>query len=255
MTTESTVAIGLLLPDLLGTYGDTGNATVLEKRLSRRGIAARIVTITRDDAVPAGCDLYVIGGGEDASQLLAARHLRQHTGLQRAVERGSVVIAVCAGLQILGRTMSGRDRVAHHGLGLLDVSTSPLTSRAVGEVIAIPQADLLSAPLTGFENHQGATCLGPEARPLGRVTRGVGNGVGNCAEGAVQHHIVGTYLHGPVLARNPQLADLLLTWALGAPLEPLEMPSVERLRATRIPGLEPPSAVASGIRSRWHKRL
>lgn len=236
MGAESTVGIGLLLPDLLGTYGDAGNATVLHQRLHRRGIRAQILPITLQDAVPAGCELYVIGGGEDGAQRLAIRHLRKHDGLQRAVAAGSVVLAVCAGLQILGWRLTGSDHVEHRGLDLLDVTTSPRIKRAVGEVIAKPQPDLLNATLTGFENHQGATGVGPAARPLARVIRGVGNGAGDHSEGVVQGRIIGTYLHGPVLARNPDLADLLLGWALGGPLTPLDMPSVTRLRANRLGG-------------------
>ncbi len=121
------------------------------------------------------------------------------------------------------------------GVGLLDVTTAPQQTRAIGEVVTTPLVEGLHLPLTGFENHRGGTTLGPEARALGRVTRGVGNGVGDGVEGAVQGSVIGTYMHGPVLARNPELADLLLARALGVDsLPPLDLPEVEQLRRERL---------------------
>lgn len=118
---------------------------------------------------------------------------------------------------------------------MLDVTTAPQPTRAIGEVVTRPLVDGLSLPLTGFENHRGGTALGADARPLATVTRGVGNGVGDGFEGAVQGSVISTYLHGPVLARNPELADLLLSRALGVDtLAPLDLPEVERLRRERL---------------------
>jgi hypothetical protein len=125
--------------------------------------------------------------------------------------------------------------VPEPGVGLLDVTTDRLPKRAVGELLALPTAASgpgLEQPLTGYENHAGATHVGSGAQPLARVEVGVGNG--DQFEGAVQHHILGTYLHGPGLARNPELADLLLSWAVGSPLPPWPQPDVEALRAERL---------------------
>ena len=241
--TESTVRIGLVLPDVMGTYGDDGNSLVLRQRLRWRGYDAEIVRITLEDAVPDSCDLYTVGGGEDAAQKLASRHLSASPGLQRAVERGAPVLAICAGMQVFGGWFVVSDGSRAPGLGLLDVTTSPQATRSIGELVVAPQVDGLTQPLTGFENHMGATVLGSDAAPLGRVTSGVGNGVpagrpvpaGGLAEGVVQGSIIATYMHGPVLARNPQLADLLLCRALGVDsLPPVEVPAVERLRRERI---------------------
>ncbi|AVM64365.1 MULTISPECIES: type 1 glutamine amidotransferase [Dietzia] len=241
--TESTVRIGLVLPDVMGTYGDDGNSLVLRQRLRWRGYDAEIVRITLEDAVPDSCDLYTVGGGEDAAQKLASRHLSASPGLQRAVERGAPVLAICAGMQVFGEWFVVSDGSRAPGLGLLDVTTSPQATRSIGELVVAPQVDGLTQPLTGFENHMGATVLGSDAAPLGRVTSGVGNGVpagrpvpaGGLAEGVVQGSIIATYMHGPVLARNPQLADLLLCRALGVDsLPPVEVPAVERLRRERI---------------------
>ena len=118
---------------------------------------------------------------------------------------------------------------------MLDVTTSPQATRSIGEVITTPQMDGLTQPLTGFENHRGGTTLGSDARGLARVTHGVGNGVGDGLEGVVQGSVIGTYMHGPALARNPELADLLLKRALGVDeLAPLDLPEVAQLRRERL---------------------
>ena len=234
MSDESAVRIAVVLPDLLGTYGDAGNARVLSRRLEWRGLRSTVVPVTYGSSVPACCDVYLIGGGEDAAQQLAVRHLRRHAGLQHGVDRGSAVLAVCAGLQILGKGFPGSDGGRCAGLGLLDASTFRRPRRAVGEVVAEPGGLGLRQPLTGFENHLGATVLGGDTVPLATVTHGVGNGTQDRAEGAVCGRIVATYLHGPVLARNPELADLLLGWATGAVLAPLTVDAVSRLRSQRL---------------------
>lgn len=232
---ESTVRIGSVLPDVMGTYGDGGNALVLRQRLRMRGYAAEIVDITLDDPVPESLDLYTLGGAEDSAQRLATRHLTRYPGLQRAAERGAPVLAICAAIQVLGHwyETSAGERV--DGVSMLDATTSPQEKRSIGEVVTTPLIDGLTAPLSGFENHRGGTTLGADARPVGRVTRGVGNGVGDGLEGVLQGSVIGTYMHGPVLARNPQLADLLLQRALGVDSLPsLDLPEVDLLRRERL---------------------
>lgn len=230
---ESSVRIGLVLPDVMGTYGDGGNAVVLRQRLQLRGIPAEIVEITLADEVPDSLDLYTLGGAEDYAQRLATKHLLRYPGLQRAAARGAPVLAICAAIQVLGHwyeTSSG-ERV--EGVGLLDVTTSPQPSRTIGEVTSTPLVPGLTQPLTGFENHRGGTVLGPDATPLAAIVRGAGNRAGDGFDGAVQGSVVATYLHGPCLARNPELADLLLSRVVG-PLQPLELPEVEVLRRERL---------------------
>ncbi|MEU5690299.1 glutamine amidotransferase [Actinosynnema sp. NPDC020468] len=228
---DSVVRVALVLPDLLGTYGDFGNAVVLEKRMAWRGIRAEIVPVNFGQPVPDSCDIYVVGGGEDTAQTLAVRHLRDHPGMQRAAARGAVVLGVCAGIQIFGESFTRADQVTHAGLGLLDSTSHAGGSRAIGEVIATPADGLFDGLLTGFENHQGRTVLGPSARPLAHVKVGTGND--GSVEGAVQGRILCTYLHGPVLPRNPALADLLIEWATGLKLRPLDLPAVTQLRSER----------------------
>lgn len=234
------VSIALLYPELLGTYGDGGNAVVLAQRLRWRGLDAEIIDVTAGEPVPTSCDIYLMGGGEDGPQALAVRELRRSRALQTAVDSGAAVLAVCAGYQLLGRQFLGPDGRPHAGLGVLDCSTDRGPgARRVGELVVEPAegVGVASLPtLTGYENHAGITSLGPSAAPLGRVVVGHGNDHGDGTEGAVSGRIVGTYLHGPALARNPALADLLLSWVVGngQPLAPIEDAEVDTLREERI---------------------
>jgi lipid II isoglutaminyl synthase (glutamine-hydrolysing) len=238
VSADSTVAIGLLLPDVLGTYSDTGNATILAQRLRWRGIPAKILTITARDTPPTSCAVYLLGGGEDTAQLFAADWLRRHPELRLAMESSAVTLAVCAGLQILGQSMTDTRGKHYPGLELLDITTAPGRERSVGEVIStcvIPGV----GSLTGFENHRGVTTLGPGATALGRVVTGTGNGTTepgtrHRTEGVLTERIIGTYLHGPVLARNPALADHILHQITGQTLCPLELPDQAALRATYL---------------------
>jgi len=224
-------------PDLLSTYGDRGNALVLERRARLRGLPAELVEVNSDQPVPADGDIYLMGGGEDLPQTLAARRLLADGGLHAAARRGAVVFAVCAGYQMLGVEFGGADDVPVQGLGLLDMRSGRGERRAVGEIVADVDPALPVGRLTGFENHQGVTRLGRDVRPLARTVLGTGNGGGGGTEGAYQGRVLGTYLHGPALVRNPALADLLLSWAAGGPLPPLPPQAEElagRLREERL---------------------
>lgn len=228
--------IVVIYPDLLGTYGDTGNGTVLVNRARWRGIDAECILARSDEPLPLSGDIYVIGGGEDGPQVLAAQ-LLQRNALSQVVDRKAVVFGVCAGYQILGSHFPGGNGEVHEGLGILDVTTSRTASRrAVGELlgeVVFPGWAGELGILTGFENHASHTEIGDRARPLMRVLRGVGNGSSGL-DGAVQGRVIGTYLHGPALARNPALADLLLRTATGASLQPLDDEEEGRLRAERL---------------------
>ncbi len=244
MPGESRLRLISIYPTLLGTYGDGGNLRILAARARARSLAVDTVEVDAGAPVPADGDLYLLGGGEDDAQVAAARALRADRGLARALAGGAAIFAVCAGYQLLGERFPGSDGAPEHGLALLDVVTDRLPKRAVGELLAhpLPSAPAgeitLRSPLTGYENHAGGTRLGKAARPLARVEAGVGNGVADTAgvvfEGALQGSILGTYLHGPGLARNPELADLLLSWVVGGPLAPWPQPDIEALRAERI---------------------
>ncbi len=225
--------IGLVLPDVMGTYGDGGNSVVLRQRLRLRGFDAEIIDITLDDPVPSTLDLYALGGAEDYAQRLATRHLIRYPGLQQAAANGAPVLAICAAIQVLGHwyETSAGERV--DGVGLLDLTTSPQPKRTIGEVVSQPLVPGLTDRLTGFENHRGGTVLGADAHPLARVISGAGNREGDGIDGAVQGSVVATYLHGPCLARNPQLADHLLSLVVGD-LAPLDLQEVDLLRRERL---------------------
>lgn len=229
--------IVLVYQSLLGIYGDQGNAKVLAKRLQWRGMDAEVLSIEPGQALPDDGTVYLLGGGEDAAQTTAVRELKKDGGLFRGLDRGAALFAVCAGYQICGHTFTtGENEDVREGLGVLDVTTVRGPVRAVGEILTHwKRPDGSDHVLTGFENHGGYTTLGPDAAPLARVEVGVGN-CGDGFEGAVQGKVIGTYPHGPVLARNPELADHVLSLALGRDLEPLERAASEHegLRRERM---------------------
>jgi lipid II isoglutaminyl synthase (glutamine-hydrolysing) len=255
---SSALSIMVLLPDILGTYSDAGNAVVLAERACRRGIPAEVRMVGFGDVPPRTADLYVIGGGEDTAQLSAAAWLARHRLRDELADR-AVVLAVCAGFQLLGTSMTDRAGRTHPGVGVLDVATTPGARRAVGEIATTATVAGIGR-LTGFENHLGRTRLGTGVRPLGHVERGTGNGTdngtgtgapgwGRRADGAVTATatVIGTYLHGPILARNPALADHLLTLATGCTLGPLELPDQEPMRSAYL--------AASGRRASLQRAL
>jgi CobQ-like glutamine amidotransferase family enzyme len=245
---ESATRIALIYPELLGTYGDGGNALVLSQRLRWRGLDAEVVPVPAGAAVPTQCDVYLLGGGEDEPQVLAAEGMRKESSLRRAVEGGAMVFAVCAGFQIVGTTFLGADGKQHDGVGLLGLETrrtfggaeDPTPPRAVGDIVVEPDPEFGLPLLLGYENHGGRTRPTPDApgQRLGVVRRGIGNGTPDRAEGHVadvgRGRVIATYLHGPVLAQNPELADLLLRWVHPG-LQPLEGPTeADRLRRVRL---------------------
>ncbi|HLY84602.1 MAG TPA: hypothetical protein VKQ71_16575 [Acidimicrobiales bacterium] len=248
MAASSLSAVGVVLvyPDLLGTYGDSGNAVILAQRLRWRGQRAEVIEIRAGGTVPASCDLYVIGGGEDLPQSLAARDLNAERPIHRAVEHGAAVLAICAGLQVLGTSFIGPDGIDRAGLGLLDcITVRGEGRRAVGELVVEPTAAAGLPTLSGYENHGGVTRLGAGAQPAGRVRSGVGNGGGDGTEGAVAGKVWGTYLHGPVLARNPAFADHLLSLVVGS-LEPLDDHESEALHQERLRAVAPNRSALPG---------
>ncbi len=232
MSSDSVLRLVWVYPDLLSTYGDRGNLLILARRAELRGIRAETLPVRSDQALPATADVYLLGGGEDGPQALAAQRLLADGNLHRAVNQGAAVLAVCAGYQLLGRSFFAKG-VECTGLELLDLHSDRGPSRAVGELAGEVDPRLRMPTLTGFENHGGRTHLGPGCAPLARVTSGVGND--GSTEGAWRGKVLGTYSHGPALARNPALADLLLRWATGVDRIPeLDDTWPDRLRTERL---------------------
>ncbi|HWD08554.1 MAG TPA: glutamine amidotransferase [Actinomycetota bacterium] len=242
MSRASAIRIGLIYPELMGTYGDRGNAVVLARRLEWRGMPAELLAVPAGDPIPLSLDCYVLGGAEDVPQTLAAEGLiAAAPGLARTLDGGAVLLANCAGFQLLGSSYVRTDGKAVPGMDLVEAATVAGPRRTIGEIV-VDVGNPRVPPLSGFENHAGLTRLGPGTHPLGKVLAGTGNGDG--FDGAiVEGRIVATYLHGPVLARNPALADLLLGWVAGD-LPPVEAGDTDdlaaRLRSERRAAAEKP---------------
>jgi CobQ-like glutamine amidotransferase family enzyme len=226
-----------LYPDAMDLYGDTGNVLALQRRCEWRGIGAEVTAVTLEGGdIPGDADLLVIGGGQDTAQALVSEDLARHSALvRRLVEEGAGALAVCGGYQLFGTTYETSAGEMLDGVGVFDVRTVGADERLIGNTVvetAVQSPDTLAVPsgieLVGFENHAGRTHLGPSARPLGRVVRGAGNTGSSGCEGVVHRNAVGTYLHGPLLPKNPLLADGLILAALWhryrtvEPLQPLD---------------------------------
>ncbi len=215
---RKTFTVGWLYPDLMNIYGDRGNILTLLKRAEWRDYEARLLelgrgTTKRMDEV----DVFFFGGGQDREQALVYEDLLAHKQppLERAVASGAVVLAVCGGYQLLGHHYQTAEGERFPGIGLIDVRTEAGKRRFIGDVVVDADIiDLMPATLVGFENHSGRTFLGPKAKPMGRVRMGFGNNGRDGTEGCLQGGVVGTYLHGSLLPKNPHLADHLIRSAL-----------------------------------------
>jgi CobQ-like glutamine amidotransferase family enzyme len=214
-----------LYPRELNIYGDTGNLRVLAKRLEWRGIDVRIVPVGVGDTLPADADILLGGGGQDAAQgEIGVDFVTRGPELRALADDGAVMLAICGTYQLLGHEFVTNEGTRIPGAGVLDVITRGSATRLIGNnYVDTPH----SGRLVGYENHSGLTELGPAAKPLGTTAVGRGNNGRDRTEGAIRDNVVGTYLHGPVLAKSPRFADELLRRALlrrGLPseLEPLD---------------------------------
>ena len=207
------IRIGHLYADYLNIYADRGNIAVFAERARARGHELDVRNISMGDDVPGDIDLFYVGGGQDREQELVAHELASKTQpLLEAAHGGAVFLAVCGGYQLLGR--SYRDVAGHElpGIGLLPLETVAGDGRMIGDVLL--ECEWAGQTLAGFENHAGRTLLDEGAEPLGRVVSGFGNDGKSGYEGCRSGRVYGTYLHGPLLPRNPWFADRLLSEAL-----------------------------------------
>jgi lipid II isoglutaminyl synthase (glutamine-hydrolysing) len=220
------IRVGHLYPDYLNIYADRGNIAVLAQRAAARGHELDVHAIGRGDEVPTGIDLFYVGGGQDREQALIAPDLAAKAEpLREAVEADAAILAVCGGYQLLGRFYRDLEGDELPGVGLLPLHTVAGDRRMIGDVLL--DCDWAGETLAGFENHAGRTVLDAGAEPLGRVVDGFGNDGSSGFEGCRYRKVYGTYLHGPLLPRNPWFADRVLSDALahagGSPeLGPLE---------------------------------
>jgi CobQ-like glutamine amidotransferase family enzyme len=224
------IVLGHLYPDYLNIYADRGNMAVLERRAAWRGIELDYRAISVSDRVmPGECDLLYIGGGQDREQALIAPDLAaKGTEIAAAVDEGAALLAVCGGYQLLGRFYRGRSGAELPGIGLFPLHTIAGEKRMIGDVLLECELRPNEArTLAGFENHAGRTFLDDGVEPLGRVVAGFGNNGEDGFEGCRLGRVIGTYLHGPLLPRNPWFADWLLAEALAHRLG--EAPVLEAL--------------------------
>jgi CobQ-like glutamine amidotransferase family enzyme len=216
-----------LFPDLLNVYGDAGNVRAIVVRAERRGIEVELRAVTAGALAIPAADILLIGGGQDREQLTVARELdRLGSAIRERIAEGSALLAVCGGFQNLGWSYRTATGTTIEGPGILDVRTEAGTGRLVGPVVAglseLPAAMRTRTTLVGFENHAGRTRLGPTARPLATVEIGHGNNGQDASEGILALPgdggllglRIGTYLHGPLLPRNPHVADALIASGL-----------------------------------------
>jgi CobQ-like glutamine amidotransferase family enzyme len=206
-----------LYPEHLSIYADRGNVQVVRRRLEWRGLELEERPLRVGEERLPEADLYLVGGGQDRDQLLVADDLQRHRGaLHDAVAGGAPVLAVCGGYQLAGHRYVGQDGGVMPGIGLLDLETTAGASRLIGDIVC--RCDLGDGAgertIVGFENHAGQTRLGPGCQPLARVVKGHGNDGSSGYEGARAGNVIGSYVHGPLLPKNPWLADWLITRAL-----------------------------------------
>ena len=206
------ITIGHLYPDLLNLYGDRGNIQCLMKRCLWRGIEAETIAFELGDKIDfSKLDIVLLGGGSDREQMLVCEKLKEiQKDFKAYVEDNGVVIAICGGYQLLGNYYK-TDQGMIEGLKLVDMSTEQGKGRLIGNIVM--QSDLFDMPIVGFENHGGRTTIGNN-KALGKVLSGYGNDGQSGEEGVVYKNVIGTYLHGPLLPKNPQFADLLISRAL-----------------------------------------
>ncbi len=231
--TDRTVHLVQLYPRDMNIYGDWGNTLTLKRRLERYGYAVRLSDHNPGDPFPPDADLLVGGGGQDSGQFRVQEDLQRIAPELRAMAADGVpMLAICGLYQLFGHEFRTGGGETLPGIGILDLTTVGGPTRLIGNIV-------LESPefgtVVGYENHSGVTRLGPDQTPLGRVVKGAGNNGEDGTEGARVHHVVGSYLHGSMLPKNPAVADHLIRAAverrLGAfDAAPLDDTLAERAR-------------------------
>jgi len=205
--------ICILYPDLLNSYGDTGNSSILAHRVREHGIAARVHHVSLSDEFnPELYDIVLVGGGQFHEQSIVADDLRKDKGalLKEYVHAGKVALLICGAYQLAGDYYIDDNGEREDGLGILPIYSQSGQERMIGDLVI---EDSAGTVYIGFENHLGKTYIG-DLEPLGKVVSGFGNNGEDGYEGCRFKNTIGTYLHGPLLAKNPELADWMISTAL-----------------------------------------
>ncbi len=230
MKGKNKLKIAWLYPDLMSTYGDRGNVIVLQKRCAWRGLAAEIVPVTLEtrSSILESCDIIFMGGAQDRQQKLAGEDFLKRKGpvVKKMVENGTPALFVCAAYQFVGKFYKPYRGDKIPGAGIWDLYTEhpgDQAKRLIGNTVAeiINPAELARMVIVGFENHGGRTYLGSSMKPLAKVIRGYGNNGEDGFEGATYKNSIGSYFHGPLLPKNPVIADWLIAKVVGT-LKPLD---------------------------------
>lgn len=219
-----------LFPETLNLYGDRGNVLCMQKRLQWRGIDCKVEALhAGEHRNLSGYDLFFMGGGQDFEQEVLLRDLQGDTGreIRAAIEDGRTFLCICGGYQILGSHYETMDGQFCRFLGAIDLYTKGGSRRLIGNYAYRLEGQDAETIVVGFENHSGRTFLGSGVHPLGHVLKGYGNNGQDRTEGVRYRNVFGTYSHGPVLPKNPELCDLILESAVErrygiAELQPLE---------------------------------
>lgn len=226
------LTIAWLYPDLMSTYGDRGNVIVLAKRCEWRGIGVRVthVTLETPEKELENCDLIFMGGAQDRQQKLAGKDFLKRKGpvVKEMVENDTPALFVCAAYQFVGHYYKPYQGEKIPGASIFDLYTEhpgDQAKRLIGNVVAelIHPPELAGQTIVGFENHGGRTHLGPKMIPLAKVIRGGGNNGEDGFEGAVYKNSIGSYFHGPLLPKNPTIADWLIAKAIEKKYKKKEM--------------------------------
>ncbi len=206
------ITISHLYPDLLNLYGDKGNITTLKRRLESRHITAHVKEYELGNEIDfENTDIIFIGGGSDREQQLVCERLCEFKDkLISYAENDGVIVAVCGGYQLLGKYYKLNNETIN-GIGLLDIYTEQGKNRLIGNIVL--ESELTGGTIVGFENHGGRTYIGNH-QPLGNVLHGYGNNEKDLCEGVIYKNVIATYLHGPLLPKNPKLADYILNCAI-----------------------------------------
>ncbi len=224
-----------LYPREMNIYGDTGNVVVLRRRLQWRGLPVQVVPVSIGDPLPSDADILLGGGGQDAAQGdIGADFAARGPDLRAMADDGVVMLTICGSFQMLGHEFVTHEGRHIEGVGVLDVVTRGTQERLIGNnFVDTPDA----GRLVGYENHSGLTTLGAGVRPLGTTQTGRGNNGKDGTEGAVRDNVIGTYLHGPVLAKSARFADDLLARAYRRRGEQVELAPLDDTlpdRAARV---------------------
>lgn len=200
-----------LYPDDMNIYGDWGNTLTILRRCSWHGISPKLVNYNQGDELVAA-DIIIGGGGQDSGQLkIQTDLLSRQAELRQLAEADTPMLMVCGMYQLFGKFFKTKDGEIIKGLGIFDMETHGGPERLIGNIVT---EHPVFGEIIGYENHSGQSFLGKSAKPLGKVIRGAGNNGQDDTEGSIYKNVIGTYMHGSLLPKNPNLADFLIEQAM-----------------------------------------